>query len=294
VPRIRSIKPEFWTDYRLARDLTRDQRMFYIGLWNEADDEGRFMAHPRRLLGAIFPYEHDLTEGSVSDSLRALAATGRLVVYEVDGEPYGQLVKFHDHQRINRPTPSRIPAPDKAASILLDDSVRAHGGLSEGSPLELGARSVELGARSRELVPLCSPSGDIPPPLILEPPRPKRPKADPGPVVALWRELCVPAGMPDVSPGAWKSKATKAKVARAAEDIDDTRQLFERASKAPWLTGSGDFVADMLWVLGTGRERIEFGRYDPKAKAKEPGSVPPWESQVNPDGSDPWEFAEEL
>ena len=62
MPRIRTYKPEFWSSERLSRDLTRDQRMFYLGLITEADDAGRFLATARRLLGVIFPYEDDLDE----------------------------------------------------------------------------------------------------------------------------------------------------------------------------------------------------------------------------------------
>lgn len=126
--RIRTIKPDFWQDYRLATDLTRDQRLFYIGLWNEADDEGRFRAHPARLLGSIFPYDDDLDAGFVVDTLRRLQQTGRLVQY-VDGEPFGQLTKFPDHQTINRPTPSLIPKPE-------NDLCDTHGAITDqsGSP----------------------------------------------------------------------------------------------------------------------------------------------------------------
>lgn len=148
--RIRSIKPEFWTDFRMAQELTRDQRLFYIGLWNEADDEGRFLAHPRRLLGAILPYERDITEAFIEDSLSTLADTGRVVLYVVDGEPYGELVKFKDHQRINRPSASKIPCPPKDSS----HSMSPHGAVSESitepSPPEQGTGSREGGAGSRD------------------------------------------------------------------------------------------------------------------------------------------------
>jgi hypothetical protein len=102
----------------MSQELSRDERMLYVGLWNEADDAGRFQAHPRRLLGAIFPYEDDLSEQFIERSLRALVQTGRLVLYEADGEPYGELVKFCEHQKPNRPQPSKIPAPDGDSSVI--------------------------------------------------------------------------------------------------------------------------------------------------------------------------------
>lgn len=148
VPRIRSIKPEFWEDMKLARDLNREQRLFYIGLWNQADDAGRFLAHPRRLLGAVFPYDADLSTRFIDDSLNVLVETGRLVLYEVAGEPYGQLTKFPTHQRINRPTESRIPEPTTTSIAF----VNGHGILTESSEHPARALELEQVARSREQV----------------------------------------------------------------------------------------------------------------------------------------------
>ncbi len=141
--RIRSIKPEFWSDQKIVAELTREQRLFYIALWNEADDQGRFLANPRRLLGIVFPFDEDVSERFIEASLRTLAETERVVLYEVDGTPYGQLTKFLEHQRINRPTESRIPGPDnelaKPHAFLSEDSVSPH------AP-EVGSRS--RGSRS--------------------------------------------------------------------------------------------------------------------------------------------------
>lgn len=124
--RIRTIKPEFWQDGKTARDLTRDQRLFYIGLWNVADDEGRFRANVRSLLGDIFPHDEDIHGAFIEDSLRALADTDRVLLYVIEGERFGQLLNFLEHQKINRPTPSRIPPPPK-------DLQDTHGGLTEES-----------------------------------------------------------------------------------------------------------------------------------------------------------------
>lgn len=148
--RIRTVKPEFWQDQKMAAELTREQRLFYVALWNEADDEGRFMANPRRLLGLIFPFDDDLDGSFIEDSLRTLSDTGRVHLYTVDGTPYAQLTKFLEHQRINRPTPSRIPPPDS-------DLADCHGAISEDS-LSLQRPEVgtgEVGSRNR---------GNTPPP----------------------------------------------------------------------------------------------------------------------------------
>ena len=42
--RSRVIKPEFWSDEKLAR-VSREARLLYIGLWSTCDDAGRTKGH---------------------------------------------------------------------------------------------------------------------------------------------------------------------------------------------------------------------------------------------------------
>lgn len=109
--RIRSTKPEFWTDRSLALKLTRDARLFYKGLWNFADEHGRISADPYYLKGQIFPYESegpDWIEGLVGQ----LEAAGKVVRYSDGEDPYLFLRTLHRHQRLEPDkVPSRLPAP---------------------------------------------------------------------------------------------------------------------------------------------------------------------------------------
>ena len=130
--RIRTIKPQFWLDQRLADNLTRDQRLFYIGLWNQADDEGRFVANPRLLLGVIFPYDSDLNEGFVDEALGALSRHGRIVLYSHEGEHYGEISKWSRHQRINHPSASAIPSSDNDLSTITGSLPEASRSLTVG------------------------------------------------------------------------------------------------------------------------------------------------------------------
>lgn len=135
--RIRSIKPEFFKDRRLGCELTRDQRLFYVGLWPNADDEGRLLLVERTLLGDIFPFEDDLDEKWVRETLETLQASGRCVLYEVDGDQYIQLTKFKDHQKIDKPSKSRMPPPPNdlqdPPGTLPEDSPKPPGALPESS-----------------------------------------------------------------------------------------------------------------------------------------------------------------
>lgn len=115
--RMRSLKPEFWLDRKLARSLTRDQRMLYLGLWNQADEHARAQADPRLIQGQVFPYEDDLTPGDIDVMLKALEVAGVVQLYEVDGDPYLYLPKLGKHQRLE-PTKvdSRHPSPPCATA----------------------------------------------------------------------------------------------------------------------------------------------------------------------------------
>ena len=60
MPRIRSIKPEFFRSKILAGCSPR-ARLTYIGLWTLADDEGRYEYEPELLKADLWPWEHDVT-----------------------------------------------------------------------------------------------------------------------------------------------------------------------------------------------------------------------------------------
>lgn len=121
--RIRTIKPDFWSDEMVA-SWPIVGRLSYIGLWNEADDEGRLRASVPYLKARLFPYDADIEMESV---LAPIIASGRLVVYVVDGQTFGWLPKFVEHQVINRPSPSKLPPPPN------EGSRKAHGKLSDRS-----------------------------------------------------------------------------------------------------------------------------------------------------------------
>jgi hypothetical protein len=79
--RIRSVKPEFWTDRSLARKLSRDARMLYLGLWNLADEHARLNGDAYYIKGQIFPYDDDLTPGRINGLLDEIDAAGKVVRY---------------------------------------------------------------------------------------------------------------------------------------------------------------------------------------------------------------------
>lgn len=109
--RIRTVKPEFWTDETLA-ELTRDVRLLFLGLLNHVDDEGRCVDNEKLVKAAVFPLDDDVDSTIVRRWLDELSTTRRVVLYEVAGRRYLQVANFKKHQKIDRPKTSTIPSPE--------------------------------------------------------------------------------------------------------------------------------------------------------------------------------------
>ncbi|MBU2025995.1 hypothetical protein KJ912_04665 [Patescibacteria group bacterium] len=92
--RIRTIKPEFFTDEDLG-DLPPEVRLFFAGLWCQCDKSGRAKYKPRQLKAQILPFDNVSGE----DAIRMLVEAGFVIQYEVDGESYLQVRTWDTHQR---------------------------------------------------------------------------------------------------------------------------------------------------------------------------------------------------
>jgi len=114
VARIRTVKPSLFEDEKLLR-CTIPARFLFIGLLVEADDDGRMLASPKRVSGAVFPNDDDVTPKRVARWLDELEREGRVLRYDVEGVTYLWIPNFRKHQRIDHPTPSKLPAPPSSA-----------------------------------------------------------------------------------------------------------------------------------------------------------------------------------
>lgn len=105
--RIRSIKPDFFMHDGLA-ELSTLHRLLFIGLWTQADREGRLEDRPARIKAAVLPYD----DADVDDLLWDLAEHRERFVarYEVGGVRYLQVTGFRAHQQPHvKEVPSKIP-----------------------------------------------------------------------------------------------------------------------------------------------------------------------------------------
>jgi hypothetical protein len=109
--RIRNIKPEFWTDEDLGR-LSRDCRLLFIGLWNQADKAGRLEDRPDRLFARLFPYDRDVNGTVIDGWLQDLANARRINRYDVNGQSFIEIRGFIRHQYLSKHEPeSELPGP---------------------------------------------------------------------------------------------------------------------------------------------------------------------------------------
>ncbi|MFD5940223.1 HNH endonuclease [Streptomyces griseus] len=112
MPRIRTVKPEFWED-ELLGVLPRDARLLFIATFNMADDEGILRWTPAYIKAQAFMYDDDLTLKDVDQLMRCLTDTGLLFPYVggVAKQQMAVVVNFRKHQRINRPQKGKLPPP---------------------------------------------------------------------------------------------------------------------------------------------------------------------------------------
>lgn len=109
--RIRTIKPDFWTDEKIV-ELSFEARLFFIGSWNFADDNGNLQRSARKLKMQIFPADAIDCEPVI----QSLIAHGLLIEYFVNGETFLHIKGFKAHQVINRPSKTGLPGPESSST----------------------------------------------------------------------------------------------------------------------------------------------------------------------------------
>ncbi|MFD5319378.1 hypothetical protein [Streptomyces sp. NPDC127098] len=108
--RIRTIKPEAFVSETLASVSLTAERTFF-GLLTQADDQGRHRDHAAIITGALWPLRPEHTPVHVEEDLHQLAEAGLICRYAgCDGRTYLHIVTWARHQKIDRPSRSRMPA----------------------------------------------------------------------------------------------------------------------------------------------------------------------------------------
>ncbi|MFD4337857.1 hypothetical protein ACFWPP_11785 [Streptomyces anulatus] len=108
--RIRTIKPEAFFSESLAEVSVEAERTFF-GLLTQADDHGRHRDNAAIIAGLLWPLRAEHTSVHVEDDLHQLATAGLICRYTgCDGRRYLHIVTWSEHQKIDKPSQSRVPS----------------------------------------------------------------------------------------------------------------------------------------------------------------------------------------
>lgn len=133
--RIRTIKPEFYDDEKLA-SISIQANFLYTAMWVFADDKGVIRKSANWIKSKVFPHRENLRLNDVVSWLSELEALNKLVPFEYNGENYYLILKMIYHQRIDKPQPSKIPKDlleNVRQSVLSPNSENILGAFQEDS-----------------------------------------------------------------------------------------------------------------------------------------------------------------
>lgn len=166
--RIRTIKPEFWSSPG-HEGLDPWARLLYIAMWNWADDFGRGVAHPKELAAFAFPNDDTIGSTDIRRMLGGIRRAFGVEFYTVGGRPFFSIPTWDKHQKIDKRSQPRYPAPDEGDPydpdpIQAPDQRKTNGSTvhiessenpAESSPsprrgLDAGNRKWEEGNRKKE------------------------------------------------------------------------------------------------------------------------------------------------
>lgn len=274
--RIRTIKPEFWTDEKIG-NLRREARLLFIALWNFADDKGTVRANPVLIKSQIFPYDEDLRVDTLNKWLAALVDARMLEPFTLNGESFYNIRTFLSHQKIDRPSKPLIAAELKEELLAKKNEKplnprRVFGEHSpqerereedmeiepKGSPgLQPGAVAPKPDLYSRlETKDLVSVAAFI---------RKYKPASE-QPYVDLWNLFAKQYGMAKLK--ALNDKRRRKLRIRIREDDFRFADVLAKAAKSEFLRSGKWFSFDWLIENQSNYLKVLEGNYDPKPAEK--------------------------
>jgi hypothetical protein len=130
--------------------VCREARLLFVLTWTLADDSGRLRGDSRMLASLLFPYDDDVPK-KIEGWLSELVAQNCIIRYRADGSSYIQICKWLSHQKIDKPSPSKIPPFDEDSRGLSDSSRTVVGGLDldQGPRIRISGAAAPLGGAAQ-------------------------------------------------------------------------------------------------------------------------------------------------
>lgn len=260
--RIRSIKPEFPQSESMGR-VSRDARLAFIQMWTVADDAGRLRGNSRMLASLLFPYDDDAPQ-LMDLWIAELEGEGCIVRYKAEGQSYIQIKNWSAHQKIDKPSQSKIP-PFVESSRTFAESSRTIVGGEEGRGEEGKGRD----SNSDELL-VASPAADLPELLDIEPSG--KPPCPHKQIVALYHEILpMCPQIRDWTPARAEQLRARWNEAPERQNLDYWKRFFEYVKTCGFLVGiqpdakRRPFFADLEWLTKQANfTKVREGRYEPR------------------------------
>jgi hypothetical protein len=117
MPRIRTIKPEFWQDEQMST-LPLPARLLFIGTWNLADDYGILKGGNKWIKAQLFPYDDNIRLEQIDQWTDLLVKARMLIPFTFETESYLYIRTFKNHQKIDKPSKNGNFSADKLSKLL--------------------------------------------------------------------------------------------------------------------------------------------------------------------------------
>lgn len=146
--RKRFVHPQMWSDGRV-QDMSRDERLMFLGMITIQDDEQRLAASPLALNGAIYP--EDKIGNRVIERWRdqVCIKNPNVVLYTVEGRDYIWLGKAVLYQKPDHPTKSVLPSHARGRRIEVKELLAKYSRDSR-DPFATDSRATPRSLRSRD------------------------------------------------------------------------------------------------------------------------------------------------
>ena len=162
MPRIRTVKPEFWSSPGIE-NISPWARLLFIAMWNWADDAGRGTCQLKQLQAFAFPNDDEeeapevATMTGFKHTLDEVRNQYSVVFYKVDGRPYYAIPSWKRHQRNERTAKSKHPAPEEGQKWDFLGPDQRRGGSSDN--LRRTVAEADFGHSKAPLEPRTDPEG---------------------------------------------------------------------------------------------------------------------------------------
>lgn len=269
--RQRFIHPDIWNDKKIGK-LSFAERLFFIGCFSNADDEGRMLGDPAYLRAIIFKYD-DMTLDEVKKIRdNVLLNCKNLILYVIDGDEYLHFSKWKEYQKPKYPTPSKIPIPPER---LGEDSGNGSGNVPgivpEGFTPRVGfGLGLDLGLGIDRDLNIIVGEKNSP-----TPPEPKKYKFNQSHMeLAQWLLDCIKKNKPDFKEPNLNEWADTIRLMRER----DNRKHETIRDVIKWCQ------LDSFWksnILSADKLRKQFDKLEMQMNEKGNGQLPPKESGIS-------------